>query len=44
MGCILKFRSPDLYTVIIVKNIKNGFVKEKERVKERKSKSKKEPL
>ena len=33
MGCILKFRSPNLYTIIIVTKIKEGFLKKKERVK-----------
>ena len=33
MGYILKFRSPKLYTVIIVAKIKKGFSKKNERVK-----------
>ena len=33
MECILKFRSPDLYTIIIVTKIKKVFLKKKERVK-----------
>ena len=33
MECILKFRSPDLHTIIIVTKMKKGFVKKKERVK-----------
>ena len=33
MGYILKFRSPNLYTIIIVTKIKEGFLKKKERVK-----------
>ena len=32
-GYILKFRSPNLYTIIIVTKIKKGFLKKKERVK-----------
>ena len=34
MGCIMRFRSPDLYTIIIVTKIKKGFLKKKERVKD----------
>ena len=33
MECILKFRSPDLYTIIIVTKLKKVFLKKKERVK-----------
>ena len=33
MECILKFRSPNLYTIIIVTKMKKGFLKKKERVK-----------
>ena len=33
MGYIPKFRSPNLYTIIIVAKIKKGFLKKKERVK-----------
>ena len=33
MGYILKFRSPNLYTIIIVAKIKKDFLKKKERVK-----------
>ena len=33
MGYILKFRSPNLYTIIIVIKIKKGFLKKKERAK-----------
>ena len=33
MGCIVKFRSPNLYTVIIVTKIKEVFLNKKERVK-----------
>ena len=33
MGYILKFRSPNLYTVIILTKIKKDFLKEEERVK-----------
>ena len=33
MGHILKFRSPNLYTVMIVAKLKKGFLKKKERVK-----------
>ena len=32
MVCTLKFRLPDLYTIIIVTKIKKGFLKKKERV------------
>ena len=32
MGCIQKFRSPNLYTIIIVTNIRKSFLKKKERV------------
>ena len=32
MGCIQKFRSPNLYTIIIVTNIRKGLLKKKERV------------
>ena len=33
MGCMLKFRSPSLYTITIVIKIWQGFLKKKERVK-----------
>ena len=33
MGYILKFRLPNLYTIIIVTKIKKGSLKKKERVK-----------
>ena len=33
MGYILKFRSPNLYTIIIVTKIKKRFLKKKEKVK-----------
>ena len=33
MGHILKFRSPNLYTIMIVAKLKKGFLKKKERVK-----------
>ena len=33
MGYILKFKSPNLYTIIIVTKIKKGFLKKNERVK-----------
>ena len=33
MGYILKFRPPNLYTIIIVAKIKKGFLKKKGRVK-----------
>ena len=33
MGYVLNFRSPNLYTIVIVTKIKKGFLKEKERVK-----------
>ena len=33
MGYILKFRSPNLYTIIIVTKIKKGFLKKKEKAK-----------
>ena len=33
MECILKFRSPNLYTTIIVRKIKKGFLNKKERVR-----------
>ena len=33
MGYMLKFRSPNLYTIIVVTKIKKGFTKKKERVK-----------
>ena len=32
MGCIMKFRSANLYTIIIVTEIKDSLKKEKERV------------
>ena len=31
-GCVMKFRSPDLYTIIIVTKTKKGFLKKKKRV------------
>ena len=34
MECILKFRSPNLYTIIIVTKIKKGLLNKKERVKD----------
>ena len=34
MGYILKFRSPNLYTIIIVTKIKKCFLKKKEKVKD----------
>ena len=33
MGYVLKFRLPNLYTIIIVAKTKKGFLKKKERVK-----------
>ena len=33
MGYILKFRSPNLYTIIILTKIKKGFLNRKEKVK-----------
>ena len=33
MGYIMKFRSPNLYTIIIVTKIKKGFLNKKESVK-----------
>ena len=33
MGCILKFRPPNLYTIIIVTNIRKGFLKKKRKSK-----------
>ena len=33
MGYILKFRSPNLYTIIILTKIKRDFLKKEERVK-----------
>ena len=33
MGCTLKFRSPNVYTVVIVTKIKKGFLKKKDLVK-----------
>ena len=33
MGCMLKFRSPNLHTIIIVTKIRKGFLKKKEKVK-----------
>ena len=33
MGRILKFRSPNLYIIIIVTKLMKGFLKKKERVK-----------
>ena len=33
MGYVLKFRSPNLYTIIILTKIKKHFLKEEERVK-----------
>ena len=33
MECVLKFRSPNLYTIIIVTKTKKGCVNKKERVK-----------
>ena len=33
MGFVLKFRSPNLFTISIVTKIKKGFLKKKERVK-----------
>ena len=33
MGCIMKFRLSNLYTIIIVTKIKKGFLNKKERVK-----------
>ena len=34
MGYILKFNSPNLYTIVIFTKIKKGFLKKKERVKD----------
>ena len=34
MGYILTFRSPNLYTIIILTKIKKDFLKKKERVKD----------
>ena len=34
MGYILKFSSPNLYTIVIFTKIKKGFLKKKERVKD----------
>ena len=33
MGCIMRFISPSLYTIILVTQIKKGFLKKKERAK-----------
>ena len=33
MKCILKFRLPNLYTILIITKIKEGFLNKKERVK-----------
>ena len=33
MRYILKFRLPNLYTIVIVTKIKKGFIKKKQRVK-----------
>ena len=33
MECILKFRLPNLYTIIIVTKIKKGFLNKREKVK-----------